>query len=70
MTSLTPKQKKVLDYLTEFIDEHGYSPTLQQIGKRLRVRSLSTVPKHVTTLRDKGLIAKRNNARHGISLAP
>ena len=68
MSSLTPKQKHVLDYVTEFIGEHGYSPTLQQIGKRLRVRSLSTIHKHLTTLRDKGLIARRENTQRGISL--
>ena len=69
MTNLTPKQKQVLDYLTEFIGEHGHSPTLEQISKRFRLRSLSTVHKHLTTLRDKGLIARERNTPRGIFLA-
>ena len=68
MTSLTPKQKQVLDYLTEFIGEHGYSPTLEQIRKRFRLRSLSTIHKHLTTLRDKCFITRKENTRHGVSL--
>ena len=68
MTSLTPKQKQVLEYLTEFIAEHGYSPTLEQISKRFRLRSLSTIHKHLTILREKGFITQEKGKRHGISL--
>ena len=68
MNSLTPKQKQVLDYLTDHISEHGYSPTLNQIRKRFRLRSISTVHKHLTTLRDKGLITREHNTPRGIAL--
>lgn len=68
MNSVTPKQKQVLDYLTDHIAEHGYSPTLDQIRKRFRLRSISTVHKHLTTLRDKGLITREHNTPRGIAL--
>ena len=68
MDNLTPKQKQVLDYLTEFIGDHGYAPTLEQIGKRFRLRSPSTVHKHLRSLHDKGLICRKENTARGISL--
>ena len=67
MDNLTPKQKQVLDYLTEFIGEHGYSPTLEQIGKRFRLRALSNIHKHVTNLHKKGWITREKRTR-GFSL--
>ena len=68
MHNLTPKQKQVLDYLKEFISEHGHSPTLEQIRKRFRLRSLSNIHKHLTRLHEKGFITKENGKPHGISL--
>ena len=68
MSSLTPKQKQVLDYVREHIGRHGRAPTLEQIGTRLRLRSLATIHKHLTTLRDKGFITRKWNTPHGISL--
>ena len=67
MDNLTPKQKQVLDYLTEFIGEHGYSPTLEQIRKRFRLRALSNIHKHVTNLHKKGWITREKGTR-GFSL--
>lgn len=67
MASITPKQKRILDYLTEFIGEHGYSPTLEQIRRRFRLRALSNVHKHVTKLHKNGWITKDKGTR-GISL--
>ena len=63
MDNLTPKQKQVLDYLTEFISEHGYSPTLEQIRKRFRLRALSTIHKHITNLHRKGWITREKRTR-------
>ena len=63
MHTLTPKQEQALDHLKEFIGEHGYSPTLKQIGRRVGLRSLSTVHKHVTALQEAGLLTKEKNKR-------
>ena len=63
MHTLTPKQEQMLDHLKEFIGEHGYSPTLKQIGRRIGLRSLSTVHKHVAALQKTGLLTKEKNKR-------
>ena len=53
MSNPTPKQKRILDYLKEFIDKHGRPPTLEEIARRFRLRSLSTVHAHLAKLREK-----------------
>src|SRR5207249_6459 len=39
-TMMTKRQKQMLDYLREYIDEHGYAPTLEEIGRHFRLASL------------------------------
>ena len=55
MLPLTKRQREILDYLNEFIQQHGYAPSLEEIGKKFGLSSLATVHKHLTNLQDKGL---------------
>jgi repressor LexA len=50
---LTEKQEKILDALEEFILEHGYSPTIRQLGKLVRIASPSAVYKHILSLENR-----------------
>ncbi|HZR83843.1 MAG TPA: transcriptional repressor LexA [Candidatus Binatia bacterium] len=59
MTTLTRRQKEMLDYLEQHIAEHGYAPTLDEIGRRFGLASLATVHKHLTNLEEKGVIRRR-----------
>ena len=68
MSNPTPKQKRILDYLKEFIDKHGRPPTLEEIARRFRLRSLSTVHAHLAKLREKGWIARDANTARGFRL--
>lgn len=61
MTARTRRQREVFDYITSFIDRHGYEPSYQQIARHFRVRSKSGIAKHVAALEQQGLIARRNN---------
>src|SRR5438876_10533342 len=54
--ALTKRQKEVLDYLVAFETKHGYAPSFEEIGKGLKLTSLATVHKHITTLEKKGFI--------------
>lgn len=56
--TLTPKQKRVLDFITSFLDKNGYSPSLEEISKYLKLRSISTVHHHVDVLEKKGYLSK------------
>ena len=51
--ALTRRQKQVLDCLVHFINNKGYSPSFEEIGKSLRLSSLATVHKHIETLEER-----------------
>jgi len=55
---MTKRQKQMLDYLREYIDQHGYAPTLEEIGRHFRLASLATVHKHLRNLQRKRLIKR------------
>jgi repressor LexA len=59
-----PKQKRVLDYVVQFIGKNGHAPTLRQIADGVGVTSLATVHEHLQTLEGKGFITRsRYNSR-------
>ena len=67
---LTKRQKELFDYLDGYIAEHGYAPTLEEIGARFKLNSLATVHKHLTNLEKKGLIRRTWNCSRAIELVP
>ena len=56
MQPRTKRQKDVLDYITRFIERHGYEPSYQQIARSLGVASKGVVAKHIAALETQGLI--------------
>jgi len=56
---VTRRQRQVLDYVQGYLRRHGYSPSLEEIGRHLGVTSLATVHKHLTRLEDRGAIRRR-----------
>src|SRR5205807_7976207 len=70
MLPLTKRQREILDYLSEFIQNHGYAPSLEEIGRRFNLSSLATVHKHLSNLRDKGLIRRAWNRSRSVELVP
>jgi repressor LexA len=67
---LTKRQREILDYLNEFIQQHGYAPSLEEIGKRFGLSSLATVHKHLTNLQQKGFIKRAWNRSRSVELMP
>lgn len=65
-TSLTPKQKKVLDFIAEFTRKEGYSPTLREIASYLK-KSLPTAQHFVEELERKGYIDRTDHLTRGIT---
>jgi repressor LexA len=68
MQPLTKRQREILDYLQEFIQQHGYAPSLEEIGRRFSLSSLATVHKHLTNLQDKGFIRRSWNRSRSVEL--
>ena len=70
MLPLTKRQREILDYLNEFIQQHGYAPSLEEIGRRFNLSSLATVHKHLTNLQEKGFIRRAWNRSRSVELVP
>ena len=70
MLPLTKRQREILDYLNEFIQQHGYAPSLEEIGRRFSLSSLATVHKHLTNLQEKGFIRRAWNRSRSVEMVP
>src|ERR1700682_4578053 len=66
--ALTKRQKEVLDFLVGFLNKHGDSPSFEEIARSLRLTSLATVHKHITTLEKKGFIRRGYNQSRSIEI--
>jgi repressor LexA len=67
---LTKRQREILDYLNDFITQHGYAPSLEEIGRRFGLSSLATVHKHLGNLQQKGFIKRSWNRSRSLELLP
>ncbi len=70
MLPLTKRQREILDYLNDFIQQHGYAPSLEEIGRRFSLSSLATVHKHLSNLQEKGFIRRAWNRSRSVELVP
>lgn len=70
MQPLTKRQREILDFLGEFIDQHSYAPSLEEVGNRFGLSSLATVHKHLTNLQDKGFIKRAWNRSRSVEIIP
>ena len=65
---LTPRQQEVLTYIKEYIQKHQYGPTLDEIGKDLKMGSASAAYQHVKIIQQKGYLKKLPHQSRGIGL--
>jgi len=66
---LYPKQKRILDFLIQFIGKNGYAPTLRQVADVVGVNSLATVHEHLDSLEEKGFITRGKYGTRSISIS-
>lgn len=55
---LTLRQEKILRSIEAFVLEHGYAPTVRQLGRLLHIPSPSAVFKHLMSLEKKGYLRR------------
>lgn len=68
--NLTKRQREILDYITDFSNERGYSPSLREIGEHFDLTSPATVHAHIENLIKKGFLKKSFNEARSIELNP
>jgi repressor LexA len=55
---LTQRQQEIWNFLGEYVDAHGYPPTVREIGERVGLASPSTVHAHLANLERAGLLRR------------
>jgi repressor LexA len=68
--ALTRRQKEVLDFIANFVDEQGYCPSYEEIARGLNLASLATVHKHISVLEAKSYLKRGFNQSRSLELAP
>lgn len=64
----TKKQKQLLDFISEFISQHGYSPSYREIKAALNYNSVATVALHVNNLVKRGHLRKRDHSARSLEV--
>jgi len=65
---LYPRQREIYDYIKQYIQKDGASPTLKQIAGAMSLSSLATVSEHLDALERKGLIERIFGEARGIRI--
>jgi repressor LexA len=65
---LTDRQRQILDFLTSYVDDHGYPPTVREIGEAVGLASPSTVHAHLANLERAGLLKRDPTKPRAIEL--
>ena len=56
MPRTSDKAERILEYVNEFVQEHGYAPSVREIGAAVGLRSTASVSYHIQALQEKGLL--------------
>lgn len=64
----TKKQRELLTFIEQFINEHGYSPSYREIMRGLNYTSVATVALHVNSLIKRGHLRKRDYSARSLEV--
>ena len=67
--SLTARQQEIWQFLISYVDDHGYPPTVREIGEEVGLASPSTVHAHLANLERVGLIKRDPTKPRAIELS-
>ena len=69
MDKISPKRKRILNFITGFVREKGYSPSVRDIVKGCGISSSSVVQYHLNQLENLGFIHRNREISRSITLA-
>ena len=62
------RQRQILEYIERYIDQHGFPPSIREIGKAFNISSTSVVNYHLRRLEALGLIERDRDVSRGLRL--
>ncbi len=66
--ALSDRQQRMLDFIRDYVAEHGYPPTIREIGQRLGISSTSVVNYNLNKLKASGAIERDHRLSRGLKL--
>lgn len=65
---LSERQRKILDFLKEYVEENGYPPSIREIGTAAGISSTSVVSYNLQRLEESGYISRDREVSRGLKL--
>lgn len=65
---LSKIERRILDYLVEYLRKNTYQPSIREIGKRFGIKSTKTVSEYLQSLADKGYIERESSRSRGVRI--
>lgn len=69
-SDLTPRQRRILEFLRDWADQHGYPPSVREIGEAVGLVSPSSVAYQLKALERKGYLRRDPNRPRAVDLRP
>jgi repressor LexA len=67
--ALTKRQKEVLDFIADFVEQNGYSPSYEELAHGLKLASLATVHKHIQALESRNYLRRLFNQSRSLEVS-
>ena len=67
--ALTKRQKEVLDFIADFVERNGYSPSYEELAHGLSLASIATVHKHVQALESRQYLSRGFNQSRSLEVS-
>lgn len=68
MSNLSERQRRILEFIVDFVNDNEYPPTIREIGERVGISSTSVVNYNLAKLEELGLISRRKEVSRGLTL--
>jgi repressor LexA len=65
---LTEIERKILDYMVQYLRANTYQPSIREIGERFGIKSTKTVSEHLQALADKGCLERDPSRSRGVRI--
>jgi repressor LexA len=65
---LSKIERRILDYLIDYLKKNTYQPSIREIGKRFGIKSTKTVSEYLQALADKGYIEREASRSRGVKI--
>ena len=68
MQPLTEIERKILDFMVQYLRANTYQPSIREIGERFGIKSTKTVSEHLQALADKGFLERDPSRSRGVKI--